>query len=355
MVDDILQLDSLPKRLKLSPQAAAKETAEQSGSIARAQAIADRLAALADNPANGGLPKSPVTVRDIRDQTAPDSFAAEQSSLPAPSAAGISGVSTAEQQVQQQTSGAPEPVAGNIPKRRRASKFDQPAAEAQLPPPPQLLQPLPGPPPQLLPQLQSETSHQSQESMRQKAQAIAARFAANAVHDSAPGLAGSTESFQRPAAKQPITAGASAESEFDDDSDPFHGLPPVPPAPAPLLPQVARSLPAQPRFLSHTRPPPIPQQLEHDSSRPELPPPPQPQAPRAWERDGLAAQQRAPQLPRGPPPGQPQVALPRPPPPGPRPPPGAPPAHPPPQHYPHYPPHLHVRQRCPLSPAMLLW
>lgn len=369
-VGDTPQLEPSPKKQRLSPRAAAKETAEQSGSVARAQAIADRLAALAGGQANG-IPAPPLaTVSSAPEQTRPNGLAAEPASLPA--ANGIPGVSTAEQQAQQ-PSGAPEPAAAEIPRRRRPSMFNQPAVEAQLPPPPQLPEKLPRPPMQLpeqlpgpppqpppQPQLQSDISRESQESMRDKAQAIAARFAASAAQSSLPALAPTGDSSHRPAAKQPGTAGASAESEFEDDSDPFHGLSSVPPALP--LPQTVRSMPAQPHLASLSLPPPVAKQLEHHASQPKLPPaprgpdshasqpvlppPPQGQVSGAWERDGSAAQQRAPQPPRGPPPGHPQVPPPRPPPPGPRPPPGAPPAPRPPQHYPQYPPHLHVSHPC---------
>ncbi len=349
--EDTTQLEPSPKRIRLSPGAAAKAEAEQSGSIARAQAIADRLAASAGGQANGISAGPPATVGGAPEQMRANGLAAEHASLPA--AAGIPGVSTAEQQAQQDTSSAPESAAAEMPRRRRPSKFDLPAVEAQLPPPPQLQEQLPGPPPQLPhllpgppPQLQSDVSQESQESMRDKAQAIAARFAANAVQRSLPALAPTGDSSQMPAVKQPSAAGASAESEFEDDSDPFHGLPPIS-IPALPLPQAVRSMPAQPQLASLPLPPPVAQQAESHASQPMLPPPPQGPVSQAWEGVASAAQQRAPQPPRGPPPGHPQVPPPRPPPPGPRPPPGAPPVHPPPQHYPQYPPHLHVRHPCP--------
>ena len=338
-VDDTPQLELPP--IYLSSQTAAKDAAEQSGSIARAQAIADRLAALADSLPDGTSAGSPETVDGVSGQTRANGIAAEHAPLPASGAAAIPGISTVNQQAHQQFASVPDLAVADITKRRRPSKFDQPATEAHLPPPPQLAQPLPGPPPQPPPQPQSGSDRESQESMRDRALAIAARFAANAPQSIS---MQNNESSQGAAGKQPGAAGASAESEFEDDSDPFKGLPAMPPAPAPPRPQVFRSLPAQPPAASHT----APQQPEHHSSQAKQPPPPHREFSRtwAWDRDLLAVEQKAPQPPRGPPPGQPQVAPPRPPPPGPRPPPGAPGAHPPPQHHPHYPSHLHVRQRC---------
>ena len=347
-MEDTPQLEPSPKRLRLSPGAAAKAEATQSGSIARAQAIADKFAR-AGGLANGISAGPPAARSGAPEPTRANGPAAEYSSLPAP--AGIPGVSTAEQQAQHDTSRALELTAAEMPRRRRPSKFDLPAVDAQLPPPPQLPEQLPGPPPQSLPQVQGDISRESQESMRDKAEAIAARFAANAVHSSSPALAPTGDSSQRPAAKQPGAAGASAESEFEDDSDPFHNLPPVPPAPTLPLPQAVRSMPAQPHLASLPLPPSVAkQQPESHASQAMLPPPPQGPVSGAWGQDGSAAkQQRAPQPPRGPPPGHPQVPPPRPPPPGPRPPPGAPPMLRPPQHYPQYPPHLNVSHPFHLS------
>ncbi|CAL5219742.1 g1640 [Coccomyxa viridis] len=356
-LEDTPQLEPSPKRLRMSPRAAAKETAEQSGSVARAQAIANRLAASAGGLANGTPAEALATVDGDPEQARANGLAAEPASLPV--AAGIPGVSTAEQQAKQDTSSAPQSAAAEIPRRRRPSMFDAPAVEAQLPPPPQLPEQLPGPPPQPppqpQPQLQSNISRESQESMRDRAQAIAARFAASAMQNSLPAPLPTGDSSQGSAAKQPGTAGASAESEFEDDSDPFHNLPPIPPAPALPLPQAVRPMSAQPHSGSLSLPPPVAKQPESHASQPALPPPPQGPVPGAWEGGGSAAQQRAPQPPRGPPPGHPQVPPPRPPPPGPRPPPGAPPAHPPPQHYPQYPPNLHARPPPGPPPGASAW
>lgn len=429
------------KKPKLLPPT---EAPEQKGAVARAQAIADRLAAMGGAPING----TPAVQRPMADG-APlspwaNGHATDQIPLPILTASAVTpGFSAKMQEAGQQLSMDAGIADSNSSKRRRASRFDQPSREtppvstqsAQPPPglpqqprgqvesnkaswestrdraqPSQSLRLLPGPPPgpppmQPPPQMQIEGQHESAESMRtraqaiaaqlkaakalppvqnetkpdsvdsmrakaqaiaaqfaapqpqqqqqieskpespdsmrDRAQAIAARFAAAAGHGSstAPAAVSNHDGKTRAAAERSATGRASSDSEFDDDSDPFKGLPSLPAAPAPPLPPAIKSLAeqytmdsSQGTTASRATASATAQQLESHSSGAKAPPPPQP--------------------PRGPPPGQPPVPPPRPPPgppPGPRPPPGAPPARPTPQHYLHYPPHVHVRQLSSVS------
>ena len=148
--------------------------------------------------------------------------------------------------------------------RRRASKFDQPAGEPRaadhlsLPPPPPLHSssiqepliqaatpvqglsaqaslPLLGPPP-----AHCMSAGESAESMRKRAQAVAARFAAAAEEGSQAAAPAISATAQRPTALQ---QSAAAASEFEDDADPFKGLPPLPTNPT-LLPRLPRPHPA---------------------------------------------------------------------------------------------------------------
>ena len=234
--------------------------------------------------------------------------------------------------------------------RRRASKFDQPAGEPHaadhhsLPPPPPLHSsnaqrsltqvaapvqglsaqaslPLPGPPP-----AHSMSASESAESMRARAQAVAARFAAAAAAEEGSQAAEPVmpATAQRPAGLQQPAAAA---SEFEDDADPFKGLPPLPAKSTPL-PRPPRPEPAGLSFSSSKADtiPPVAATIAAPSAVPLMPLP--------HHSGGMWP--RPPQPPGGMPRGaQPRQMS------GPRPPPGPYPAHPPPQHYPS---HLQVRQ-----------
>ena len=316
----------------------------QSTSIARAQAIADRLAEMADASAEQrGTPGNANSYPPANGTAAGAPPALVSTSVAIP---GIS----IQAPPQQTPAGYQQPSSSGTEarQRRRASKFDQPAGEPRaaghlsLPPPPplhsattqeaviqtaapvqglsaQASPPLPGPPP-----AHSMSASESAESMRARAQAVAARFAAAAAaeEDSQAAAPATSATAQRPTALQ---QSAAAASEFEDDADPFKGLPP-PPAKSTSLPRPLRPDPAGHSFSSSkadTIPPaaasPAP------SAVPPMPPPhlsagmwPRPaQPPGGW--------------PLGPPPRP--IS-------GPRPPPGPYPAHPQPQHYPS---HLQVR------------
>ena len=243
--------------------------------------------------------------------------------------------------------------------RRRASKFDQPAGEPHaaehqsLPPPPPLHSlnaqkslthvaapglglsaqaslPLPGPPP-----AHSVSASESAESMRARAQAVAARFAAAAAAEEGSQAAepAMPAAAQRPAGLQQPAAAA---SEFEDDADPFKGLPPLPAKSTPL-PRPPRPEPAGLSFSSSKADMLLPAAAPTaaPSAGPLMPPP----------HFSVGMWPRPPQPPGGLPCGPPPRPIS-----GPRPPPGPYPAHPPPQHYPS---HLQVRQAgCGLSQCL---
>ena len=344
------------KRQDLLPASAAKEVAVQNGSIARAQAIADRLAEMAASSA-----EQPERSGNANSYPPASSTAAGVPTAPVHTSVAIPGISV-QAPPQQLSAGHQQPTGSIVTEarqRRRASKFDQPAGEPRaadypslLPPPPlhssnaqkpltqvaapvqgvsaQASLPLPGPPP-----AHSVSASESAESMRARAQAVAARFAAAAAAEegSQAAEAAMPATAQRPAGLQQPAAAA---SEFEDDADPFKSLPPLPAKSTPL--------PRPPR--------PDPAGLSFNSSKADTIPP----AAATTAAPSAVPLKPPPHLSGGmwPRPPQPPGGMPHGPPPrpisGPRPPPGPYPAHPPPQHYPS---HLQVRQAgCGLSQCL---
>ena len=344
------------KRQDVLPASAAKEAAVQSSSIARAQAIADRLAEMA-----GSSAEQPETPGSANSYPPASSTAAGMPPASVDTSVAIPGISV-QAPPQEPPAGQHQPMGSIVTEarqRRRASRFDQPAGEPRaadhhpLPPPPPLHSlnaqrsltqvaapvqglsaqaslPLPGPPP-----AHSTSASESAESMRARAQAVAARFAAAAAAE---------EGSQAAEPAMPATAQrlagpqhpAAAASEFEDDADPFKGLPPLPAKSTPL-PRPPRPDPGS-LFFSSSKADTIPPAAATASAPSAVPLVPLPHLSGGmWPR-----------------PPQPPGGMPRGPPPrpisSPRPPPGPYPAHPPPQHYPS---HLQVRQAgCGLSQCL---